>query len=75
MTEREKRRIDRLKSIQVKKTSLYSKENSSFHIGLSPMESWELLARISKESWYLETGEKAPDVLDKSKIRIFRREV
>jgi hypothetical protein len=56
--------------MKVTKTTLYSKNNHSFHIGLSPLESWELLARISKESWYLETGQIAPNFLDKNQVRI-----
>ena len=74
MTQREKRRAKRLGNMRISKTSLYSTDNNSFHIGLSALESWELLARISKESWYLETNQKAPNSLDKSKIRIFTRE-
>lgn len=70
ITAHEKRREERLKIIKINKTTLYSEDNNSFHIGLSPLESWELLARISKESWYLETGQIAPSSLDKSKIRI-----
>jgi len=73
MTPRERRRAERLNSITVTKTSLYDKNNHSFHIGLSPLESWELLARISKESWFLQTGRKAPDFLDKTKVRILVR--
>jgi hypothetical protein len=72
MTAREKRRAQRLKTLQVSKTSLHSSDSNSFHIGLSPLESWELLSRISKESWYLETAQVAPDFLDKSKVRILR---
>jgi len=74
MTPRERRRAERLKITKVNKISLYSSDNHSFHIGLSPMESWELLSRISKETWYLETGTKAPTSLDKSKIRIYTRQ-
>ena len=73
MTPREKRRQQRLNSIKVTKTTLYAKDNHSFHIHLSPRESWELLARISKESWFLETGQVAPTFLDKSQMRILRR--
>jgi len=73
MTPREKRRAARLKTIKVTKTSLYSKDNHGFHIGLSPLESWELLAKISKESWYLETGQVAPSFLDKSQVRVLVR--
>jgi len=74
MTPREQRRIKRLKTIKVNKISLHSSDNHSFHIGLSPLESWELLARISKEAWYLETGKKAPSSLDKNKVQIFTRQ-
>ncbi len=70
MTSRDERRAKRLKKMKVTKTTLYSKNNHSFHIGLSPLESWELLARISKESWYLETGQIAPNFLDKNQVRI-----
>ena len=73
MSDREKRREKRLKTLTVNKTSLYSKDNNSFHIGLSPLNSWELLARISNESWYLETGKEAPTFLDKAKVRILQR--
>jgi hypothetical protein len=72
-TDRQKRREKRLKNIKVKKISLYSEQNSSFCVELSPLESWELLARISKESWFLETGTLAPDILDKTKVQIFTR--
>lgn len=74
MTEREKRRAKRIKTIVVNKTSLHSGEDSALHIGLSPLESWELLARISKESWFLETGRVAPKYLDKSQVTIFQRD-
>ncbi len=74
MTERQKRREQRLKTMQVKKIFLHSEENSSFCTNLSPLESWELLAKISRELWFLETGKLAPNRLDKSQIRIFTRE-
>ena len=74
MTESEKRRESRLKTMQVKKTSLYSSENNSFCTNLSPLESWELLSRLSKELWFLEKGELAPNKLDKQKVKIFIRE-
>ena len=73
MTEREKRRAKRLNTIVINKTSLHDND-SSLHICLSPLESWELLARISKESWFLQTGTVAPDHLDKSKVTIFQRD-
>ncbi len=36
-------------------------------------ETWEVLAQISKESWFLETGKKAPKHLDKSKVTILQQ--
>lgn len=74
MTQRKERREERLKNIKVKKLSLHSKENHSFHIGLSALESWELLSKISKESWFLETGQKAPDCVDKTVVKILSKE-
>lgn len=75
MTPREKRRQERLNSkIAITKTSLYSEENSSFHRGLSPKESWELLDKISKEQWFIQTGVKAPEHLDKSAVKIISRD-
>ena len=70
MSSREERRKKRQQNIKITKTTLYSKENSAFTTHLTVLESWELLAKISKESWYLETGKKAPNSLDKSKILI-----
>ena len=63
----------KLKNMKISKVSLHSEDHHSFHIDLSPLESWELLARISKETWYLETGKPAPDFLDKTQVRIFQR--
>ncbi len=73
MTEREIRKAKRLQTIVVNKTSLYSDDNSALHIGLSALESWELLAKISQDSWFLETGKVAPLSLDKSKVKIFTK--
>ncbi len=73
MTERQKRRAKRLGNITVQKIELKSEKNSAFHFDLTPLESWELLAKISKEAWFLESGQKAPDKLDKTKIKIIHR--
>jgi hypothetical protein len=74
MIQREKRKQNRLNNTQVNKTSLHATEHDSFHIGLSDMESWELLSKISKESWFLKTGQKMPNRLDKSIVKVFSRE-
>ncbi len=74
MTPREMRREERLKNIKVTKLSLHSKEDHSFHVGLSALESWELLSKISKESWFLETGQKAPNHVDKTVVKILSKE-
>ncbi len=74
MTQRERRREKRMKTMVVEKKSLHCEDNSALHIGLSPLESWEVLTRISKESWFLQTGKVAPMHLDKSKITILKRD-
>lgn len=58
--------------MKVKKIDLHSCENNGLHIGLTPLESWELLAKISKESWFIETGIIAPNKLDKTKVKIIK---
>jgi len=75
MTERQKRREQRLKNIKVEKTSLHSNDNHSFCLDLSPLEAWELLAKISKEMWFIQTGQIAPTRVDKSQVRILTREM
>ncbi len=75
MTNREERRAKRLKNITVKKIDLGSEEDSAFHFNLTPRQCWELLSKISKEAWFLESGQKAPDKLDKTKIKIIHRSV
>lgn len=56
--DKERRRVERKKGMKVTKTALHDR-GSALHVGLSPLKSWELVSRISKESWYLETGEAA----------------
>ncbi len=74
MTQREKRRALRLKTTQVNIHSLYSNINHAFCFNLSAKESWELLTKISKESWYLEHGTKPADRLDKNVVKIISME-
>jgi len=70
MSERQKRREARLKSMKVEKISLYSNQNHSFTQELSPIEAWELVAKISKEMWFVQTGQVAPDRVDKQQVKI-----
>ena len=73
LSEREKRRAQRLGQMQVKTMHLHSDENHAFHTELSTQESWELLAKISHEAWQIQTGKKAAERLDKSIVNIVKR--
>lgn len=66
----EKRR--ELATINVEK--LHSKTHNSFHCHLDLKDSWELLAKLSKERWIEETGEKPPLRVDKSQYRVISLE-
>ena len=69
----EQRRKERQKNIKVNFTTLHSKDNNAFHTNLSLIEAWELLAKISKESYFLQTGQKAPNFVDKNRVIIKKR--
>ena len=69
----EQRRKERQKNIKINFTTLHSEDNNAFHTNLSLIEAWELLAKISKESFFLQTGEKASNFVDKSKVIIKKR--
>jgi hypothetical protein len=70
MTARQQRRKERQKTITVVKTSLYSDRNNSFSSHLTPMQSWELVMRISRETWSIQNGQDFPERLDKTHVRI-----
>lgn len=56
----------RKKNITFKKIALHSREHNSFHTHLSIKNSWELLAKLSKESWIDKMGTIPDDRVDKS---------
>jgi GTPase Era involved in 16S rRNA processing len=70
MTARQQRRKERQKTMQVVKTSLRSDANNSLTSHLTPSQSWELMTRIARESWFLQTGQEVPDRVDKTYVRI-----
>lgn len=47
--------------------------SDSFTTFLSPLESLELVSKISKESFFLETGSVPDDRVDKNICRVFAR--
>ena len=67
---REQRRLDRLKKATVSKVDLHSKQNHSFHFNLTPLESWDLLSRISQEEYFNHTGKSVLNSVDKTKLAI-----
>jgi len=74
MTGLEQRSKDRRSRIVVSKVSLHSSDHHSFHPELSCEEAWELLARLSKERWREETGREASNRVDKSALKIIRKD-
>jgi hypothetical protein len=54
----------------INKISLYSEDNNSFHVGLKLDDAWDLMQKIARQSWFLETGLEPPVVLDKSIFKI-----
>jgi len=65
----EERAAQRKKSATVKKVSLKSDMHHSFHFHLSDEESFELLAKLSKEAYFQHTGTVALDFVDKTKVK------
>ncbi len=65
-----KERADaRRKIVTVRKFDLHSHEHHSFHFHLNLKDSWELLARLSREAWMEKTGEEPSLRVDKSIYR------
>ena len=54
----------------ITKLNLHSEEHNSFHTHLNLEESWELLAKISKEKWIEETGEIPSSSVDKTQYKV-----
>jgi len=57
----------KLQKNKIKKSPL-GLEDNNLHINLSVKEAWELVARLSKDSWFMQTGKKAPNFLDKAPV-------
>jgi hypothetical protein len=64
-----KRSKERKGRISVEIIDMKSDKNSSFIEFSSLEESWEMLAKISKENYFLQTGKKPENRTDKSVCR------
>ena len=69
MSTLKERAEQRKQNATVNKVSLKSKEHHSFHFHLSDEESFELLAKMSKEAYFETTGTVAFDFVDKTRVR------
>jgi hypothetical protein len=63
----------RKSKITLNSVRLNSNMNNPYTEHLSASDSWELLARISKNSFFLCTGKIAPDFVDKTIVKVFQR--
>ncbi|HFU77891.1 MAG TPA: hypothetical protein ENK68_05250 [Epsilonproteobacteria bacterium] len=66
MSSMQERAAMRRKTLTIQKVALHSDEHHSFHIGLNVKDSWELLARLSKEAWIEQTDRLPSSRVDKS---------
>jgi hypothetical protein len=73
MSTLQERAIKRRKSTTFLKVSLHSVWHHSFHIHLDVKDAWELLARLSKESWIEKTGRIPASHVDKSVYRFITK--
>ncbi|MEA2091571.1 MAG: hypothetical protein U9O83_04290 [Campylobacterota bacterium] len=65
-----KERADaRRKIITIQKFNLHSSLHHSFHLHLNLKDSWELLAKLSREAWIEKTGKEPALRVDKSICR------
>lgn len=69
MSTLQERAAQRKQSATVVKVHLKSDEHHSFHFHLNDEESFELLAKLSKEAYFEKTGMLAPSFVDKTKVR------
>ena len=60
------RAAQRRKKATLNIVSLHSNDHHSFHLHLSLKDSWELLAKMSQDTWREETGQTPPSRVDKS---------
>jgi len=65
----EERAAQRKKMATVQKVSLKNDTHHSFHFHLSDEESFELLAKLSKEAYFEQTGIMAPAFVDKASVK------
>lgn len=69
MNDLEQRAAKRKQKITLKKLDLHSIEHNSCHTHLNAKQSWELLAKLSQESWIEKTGKIPSNTVDKSIYR------
>lgn len=68
-----KRALERKNRITVNQVDAKSELNNSFTKFLSPLDSWELLAKISNEMYFLQTGIKPDNRVDKAVVNIVQK--
>lgn len=73
MTERERRSLVRNKVAVVNTVHLHSENHTSFHSVDSLSDSWNILARLSQEKYFQETGSAPLNYVDKTVVRISKR--
>lgn len=56
-----KRSLERRRKITILQTNLHNDDEQSLTPHLLPLEAWELTSKISRELYYLQTGQR-PDV-------------
>jgi hypothetical protein len=71
IVERAKRRSQ---MIQVTQIDLKSDANHSLTPSLSPIDAWEMVAKLSKEFYFLHTGIHPSDRVDKTVVHITQQE-
>lgn len=69
MSTMQERALQRRNNITLTKVDLHSSLHNSFHTHLDTKSAWELLAKLSQETWREQTGEIAPKHVDKSIVR------
>ncbi len=68
MLSKEQRKLVRMKTLTLNQVDLHSNENNSFHFNLTPLESWDLLSKLSYEEYFHQTGNTPSHFVDKTKV-------
>jgi hypothetical protein len=68
-----KRAASRKRLLSVNQVDLSAQGDNTLTPSLSPIEAWELLAKISREMYYLQTGKITDSRVDKSIVNILQR--